>query len=189
LRKSWWIQNWVTTVAPSLQCLRCKGIGKFIFFWLCIVSFVKKNDGSVEKYTDFLVGLILMGDLPKWKTWKCFQYWSCEIHESDFNFGFFFFFFYEIHESDFNNGLVKYMKVISTFVLWNTWKWFQISIVKYMKVISTMVLWNDPSVKYMKVISTFLWNTWKWFQHWFCEIHESDFKIDFFVKYMKVISN
>jgi hypothetical protein len=30
---------------------------------------------------------------------------------------FFCFFFCEIHESDFNNGFVKYMKVISTFVL------------------------------------------------------------------------
>jgi hypothetical protein len=64
-----------------------------------------------------------MGDLPKWKTWKCFQYWSCEIHESDFRlmlwntwkwFQHWFFFFCEIHESDFNNVFVKYMKVIST---------------------------------------------------------------------------
>ena len=37
-------QSWVTTVVPSLQCLRCKCIRKFIFFWLCIVSFVKKNN-------------------------------------------------------------------------------------------------------------------------------------------------
>ena len=102
------------------------------------------------------------------------------------------------------------MKVISTmvlwniwkwfqhwFFLWNTWKWFQQCIVKYMKVISTMVLWNTwkwfqiSIVKYMKVISTMvLWNTWKWFQHWFfffCEIHESDFNLSL-VKYMKVIS-
>jgi hypothetical protein len=189
LRKSWWIQNLVTTVAPSLQCLRCKGIGKFIFFWLCIVSFVKKNDGSVEKYRDFSVGLILMGDLPKWKTWKCFQYWSCEIHESDFRlmlwntwkwfqlWFFFFVFFCEIHESDFNNGFVKYMKVISTFVFWNTWKWFQIGIVKYMKVISTMVLWN--TWKWFQHWFFFLWNTWKWFQQCFCEIHESDFSNGF----------
>jgi len=171
LRKSWWIQNWVTTVAPSLQCLRCKGIGKFIFFWLCIVSFVKKNDGSVEKYTDFSVGLILMGDLPKWKTWKCFQYWSCEIHESDFR-----------------------------LMLWNTWKWFQhwfffFFFVKYMKVISTMVLWNAwkwfQHLFYETHESDFrlaLWNIWKWFQQWFCEIHESDFNICF-LKHMKVISD
>jgi len=132
-----------------------------------------------------------MGDLPKWKTWRCFQYWSCEIHENDFRlmlwntWKWFQQWFCEIHESDFNNGsvkymkviskliffFVKYMKVISTFVLWNTWKWFQISIVKYMKVISTMVLWN--TWKWFQHWF-FLWNTWKWFQH-FCEIHESDF--------------
>jgi hypothetical protein len=109
-----------------------------------------------------------------WNTWKWFQQWFSEIHEIDFRLVLW------IHESDFSNSFVEYMKVISTMVLWNTWKWFQISFVKYMKVISTMVLWN----------------TWKWFQQWFyfpgdqpvCEIHESDFSIDFFVKYMKVIS-
>jgi hypothetical protein len=114
-----------------------------------------------------------------WNTWKWFQHWSCEIyegdfsddfvnwpfceiHESDLNIG-----FCEIHESDFNNGFVKYMKVISAMVLWNTWKWFSIG----------------------------LWNTWKWFQHRSCEIHESDFSIGLIfqmtnpsVKYTKVIS-
>jgi hypothetical protein len=66
----------------------------------------------------------------------------------------------EIHKSDFNLGLVKYLKVISTLILWNTWKWFQ-------------QWFCEP---------TRLWNTWKWFQHWFffCEIHESDFNIGFF---------
>jgi len=51
----------------------------------------------------------------------------------------------EIHERDFNLGLVKYLKVISTLILWNTWKWFQQWCCKL----------------------TRLWNTWKWFQHWF----------------------
>ena len=79
-----------------------------------------------EKYTDFSVGLILMGDLPNEKHESVFNIdlvkymkvistlgFFCEIHESDFNIGF----FCEIHESDFNISLVKYMKVISTFVL------------------------------------------------------------------------
>jgi hypothetical protein len=44
-------QNCITIVVPSLQCLRCKGIRKFIFFWLCIVSFVKKN--NCEKLSSF----------------------------------------------------------------------------------------------------------------------------------------
>jgi hypothetical protein len=102
-----------------------------------------------------------------WNTWKWFQNWFCEIHESDFSI-----------------GVVKYMKVISTLVLFSGDQPvceihetdFSIGLVKYMKVISTM----------------FLWNTWKWFQNWFCEIHESDFSIglvfqvtNLFVKYMK----
>jgi hypothetical protein len=122
-----------------------------------------------------------------WKWFQHWSYFPgdqpvCEIHESDFSIDLTFqvtnlfvkymkvistFFFCEIHESDFSislvfqmtNPSVKYMKVISPMVLWNTWKWFQISFVKYMKVISAMVLWN--TWKWFRIS---LWNTWKWFQ-------------------------
>jgi hypothetical protein len=82
-----------------------------------------------------------------WNTWKWFQHWSyfpgdqpvCEIHESDFSIGLIF---------QVTNPFVKYMKMISALVLWNTWKWFQ---------------------------------HWSYFpgDQPVCEIHESDFYIDF----------
>ena len=136
------VENWVTIVAPSLQCLRCKDIGKFIFFWLCIVSFVKKKRWWYWKKIQIFSWSILLGDLPKWKTWKCFQQWFSEIHESDFNKKKFFDYHddkmrgnsqvvslfqatcpSEKHESVFNNGLVKYMKVISTIFFFLLPRW------------------------------------------------------------------
>jgi hypothetical protein len=83
--------------------------------------------------SDFNIGLIFQVTYHFIKkNMKVFQHWSyCNGDLSN----------YEIHESDFNNGLifqmtylfVKYMKVISTLVLfsrwptqlWNKWKWFQ----------------------------------------------------------------
>jgi hypothetical protein len=64
-------QNLVTTVALFLQCLQCKGIRKLIFFWLCIISFVKKNNcENPSPLFFFRSGLIVMGDLPRWKKYK-----------------------------------------------------------------------------------------------------------------------
>jgi len=126
-----------------------------------------------------------------WNTWKWFQHWSCEIHESDFSNGFVNWPVCEIHESDFNIGLCEIHESDFRYMLWNTWKWFQQwfceihesdfsdGFVKYMKVISILVLFSRWT--------TNLWNTWKWFQNWFREIHGSDVNIGF-VKYMKVIS-
>ena len=64
-------QNWVTTVAPSLRCLRCKGIRKFIFFWLCIVSFVKKNNcENPSSFPFFSIFLLIF-------FWFFFKWSSC----------------------------------------------------------------------------------------------------------------
>ena len=150
-----------------------------------------------------------MGDLPKWKTWKCFQYWSFLWTTRLWNtWKWFQPRSCEILESDFNIDLVKYMKVISAMVLWTdpSMKYMKVIStlvsVKYMKVISDICCeihesdFNNDFVKYMKVISAMvLWNTWKWFQYWsyfpgeqpICEIHENDFKIGF-VKYMELMS-
>jgi hypothetical protein len=125
---------------------------------------------SFVKYMKVISALVLFFKWPtrSRNTWKWFQHWSSEIHESDFNIGLIF---------QVTNPSVKYMKVISALILlsrwptclWNTWKWFQhFFFVKYMKVISALVLFSRWQTR--------LWNTWKWFHQWFYEIHESDFR-------------
>jgi hypothetical protein len=91
--KGKWVKFWVITVALYLQCLRCKGIGKFIFFWLCIVSSVKKNKREkrslfssfslIDFFSGFFFfffkknGLIVSGDLPdRKKKREGFREWS-----------------------------------------------------------------------------------------------------------------
>jgi hypothetical protein len=61
-------QNQVITIASSLQYLWWKGIGKFIFFWLCVVSLVKKNKHESPSFLfqllqNFKSGSIVLGDL------------------------------------------------------------------------------------------------------------------------------
>ena len=68
-------QNWVTTVAPSLQCLQCKGIRKFIFFWLCIVSFVKKN--NCENPSSFSFFFLLSFCLYFYFVFNFFKWSNC----------------------------------------------------------------------------------------------------------------
>ena len=155
-----------------------------IHFLLTLHSkFCKEKQWRCWKIHRFFSWSILLNDLPKWKTWKCFQYWFCEIHESDFNNG-----FGEIHESDFNNDF-----------WWNTWKWFQYWSyfpgdqpiceihesdfnIDFCEIhesdfnIGLIFQVTNLFVKYMKVISTLS----------FVKYMKKDFNIDF-VKYMKVI--
>jgi len=130
-----------------------KSLKIFLILESCRLFLIKINILLAwKKYMKYMISTTVL-----WNTWKWFQQWFCEIHESDFNIGF----------------------------LWNTWKWFQ-------------HLFSETHESDFRLA---LWNTWKWFQQWFCEIHESDFNIGFFfceihesdfnnvfVKYMKVIS-
>ena len=142
-----WFQQWIYEIH-----------GSDFRYWFCEIH-----------ESDFILAL--------WNTWKWFQQWFCEIHESDFSNGFVNRPVCEIHERDFNigflwntwdfsNGVVKYMKVISSMVLWKTWKWFQYwFFMKYMKVIST---WTSGLMKTSKGSHTCTVEIWfvNWSQRW-----------------------
>ena len=94
-----------------------------IHFLLTLHSkFCKEKGWRCWKIHIFFSWSILLGDLPKWKTWKCFQYWFCEIHESDFNNGLVNRPVCEIHESDFNIGFI-FQVITSMIKCEKTRKW------------------------------------------------------------------